>query len=104
MIFHIDRQQDKSVIVIDKNNIVGPETGGIQNAVLDLVENQAKTILLDLSKVNYISSYGIGMLMYAYTTCTKRNVEFYLTGVNEKVLKILEIVNLNKIFIIKDNI
>ena len=97
MEFHIDEQQDKSVIIIDKSNIVGPEAGVIQNAVLDLIEKEAKTIALDLSKVDYISSYGIGMLIYAHTTCTKRNIKFQVVGVNDTVLDILKIVHLDKI-------
>jgi len=104
MEFHIEQQEDKSVVIIDKSNIVGPEAGGIQNAVLDLVEKDAKSIVLDLSKVAYISSYGIGMLIYAHTTCTKRNIKFQVVGVNEKVLEILRIVHLDKIFDIQDTI
>jgi anti-anti-sigma factor len=98
MDFHIEQQQDKSVIVFDKTNIIDPETGGIQNAVKDLVEKDVKSIVLDLSKVEYISSYGIGMLIYAHTTCTKRNIKFRVVGVNERVLDILKIVHLDKIF------
>jgi len=98
MEFHIEQEQDKSVIIIDKSKIIGPEAGGIQNAVLDLIEKEARIIVLDLSKVEYISSYGIGMLIYAHTTCTKRNIEFQVVGVNEKVLEILRIVHLDKIF------
>lgn len=98
MEFHIEQQEDKSVVIIDKSNIVGPEAGGIQNAVLGLIEKDAKSIVLDLSKVEYISSYGIGMLIYAHTTCTKRNIELRVVGVSKKVLEILRIVHLDKIF------
>jgi anti-anti-sigma factor len=104
MEFHIEQQQDKSVIIIDKSNIVGPEAGGIQNAVLDLIEKDAKTIVLDFSKVEYISSYGIGMLMYAHTTCTKRNIEFQVVGVSKKVLEILKVVHLDEFLKIQGTI
>jgi anti-anti-sigma factor len=59
---------------------------------------------VDLSKVDYITSYGIGMLIYAHTTCTKREINFYVVGVNEKVLEILKMVHLDKIFKIQDSV
>ena len=98
MDFHIEQQQDKSVIIFDKTSIINPEVGGIQNAVRDLIEKDVKSIVFDLSKVEYISSYGVGMLIYAHTTCTKRNIEFHVVGVSEKVHEILKIVHLDKIF------
>ena len=102
MDFHIEQKQDKSVIIFDTTKILGTEAAGIQNAVLDLIEKENKNIVVDLSKVDYITSYGIGMLIYAHTTCTKREINFYVVGVNEKVLEILKLVHLDKIFNIQD--
>ena len=104
MDYHIEHQQDRSVIIFETSKILGTEAAGIQNAVLDLIENDIKTVVVDLSKVDYITSYGIGMFIYAHTTCTKRNIKFYVVGVNEKVLEILKIVHLDKIFDIRDTI
>ncbi len=104
MNYHIEQNQGKSVIVFDVEKILGTEAAGIQNAVLDLIEQDNKTIVVDLSKVDYITSYGIGMLIYAHTTCTKRDINFYAVGVNEKVLEILKIVHLDKIFKIQDTV
>jgi len=104
MEYHIEEQQDKSVIVFDINKILGTEAAGIQNAVLDLIEKGNKDIVVDLSKVDYITSYGIGMLIYAHTTCTKREINFSIIGVNKKVIEIFEIVHLDKIINIKKDI
>ena len=98
MNYHIEKQQDKSVIIFDIEKIIGTEAAGIQNAVLDLIEEGSKAIVVDLTKVNYITSYGIGMLIYAHTTCKKREINFLVVGVNEKVLEILRLVHLDKIF------
>ena len=104
MEFHIEQKQDKSVVIFDTTKILGTEAAGIQNAVLDLIEEGSKTIVVDLTKVDYITSYGIGMLIYTHTTCTKREINFYVVGVNEKVLEILKLVHLDKIFNIQDAI
>jgi len=104
MDFHIQKNKDQSVIAFDKSKILGTEAAGIQNAVLDLIENETKIITIDLSNVDYITSYGIGMLIYAHTTCTKKNIQFYVYGVNAKVLDILKLVHLDKIFHTRDSI
>jgi anti-sigma B factor antagonist len=102
MDFHIEKQQDKSVIVFETSKIMGTEAEGIQNAVLDLIEQGSKNIAVDLTNVDYITSYGIGMLIYAHTTCTKKEINFYAVGVNEKVMELLKLVHLDKIFKIQD--
>lgn len=104
MNYHIDEQQNKSVIVFDVSKILGTEAAGIQNAVLDLIEKNNKVIVVDLSKVDYITSYGIGMLIYAHTTCTKREIDFSIVGVSKKVYEIFEMVHLDKIINIKEKI
>jgi anti-anti-sigma factor len=104
MDFRIEKQQDKSVIIFEKSKSLCAEAAGLQNAVLDLIEKKNKVIAVDLSKVDCVTSYGIGMLIYAHTTCIKRDVKLYIIGVNEKVLESLKIVHLDKILIIKDTV
>ena len=83
-----EQHQDKSVIKLDKGIIQGPEASQIQNTVLDLIQNGSKEIVIDLSNMDYITSWGIGTLIHALTTCRNRNVNYFLTGVNEKILNI----------------
>ena len=104
MDIQIEQQQDKSIIVFDKNIIVGKEAAQIQNSVLDLIEKGEKTIVVDLSKLDFITSWGIGTLIHALTTCTNRNVKFYLSGVKETVHEILKKVKLDQILPIETNV
>lgn len=98
---HIEKRQDKSVIVLDKNKILGTEAAEIQNTLMDLIQHGNKNISVDLSKVDYITSWGIGILIHAHTSCLNRNIDFQLTGVNADVLKILKKVKLDTIFSIQ---
>ena len=99
-----EQHQDKSILILDKGTILGPEASQIQNMVLDFIQNGSKVIVVDLSKMDYITSWGIGTLIHALTTCTNRNVKFYLAGVNEKILNILKKVKLDKIFNLKESV
>ena len=94
----VNKLEDKSVIVIQKKNILGTEGVEFQNTILDFIDEGSKTIAIDLTQVEYITSWGIGMLIHAHTTCLNKNIEFYLSGVHEKIMSILKKVKLDTIF------
>ncbi len=94
----IEKRDDTAVLVLHQNLNVGSDAAKIQNAVLDLIQEGSKKIAIDLSNLNFITSWGIGILIYAFTTCTNRNVEFSLVGVNSKILAILKKVKVNNMF------
>jgi len=90
----------KSLIVVEKNKLIGTENGELQSLVQESIEKGSKNIVVDLSKVEYIASWGIGILVYAYTTCNNKGIQFSLEGVNENVMNILDQLKLDKLFII----
>ena len=63
--------EDKGAVVI---KLVGKmmleyEANDFHEAVLKAIEQNNKNIVVDLSEVEFMSSWGIGILMYGYTTC-----------------------------------
>lgn len=101
MDMHLEHQQDKSTIYVDKNQLLGLEAAELQNNILDSIEKGSKDITIDMSKVEYVTSWGIGMLVHSFTTCTNRNINFSLTGVSDRVNSILSKVKLHTIFNIR---
>ncbi|MFO7525426.1 MAG: STAS domain-containing protein [Ignavibacteriaceae bacterium] len=101
MDMHLEHQQDKSTIYVDKNQLLGLEAAELQNNILDSIEKGSKDITIDMSKVDYVTSWGIGMLVHSFTTCTNRNINFSLTGVSDRVNSILSKVKLQTIFNIR---
>ncbi|MBS4035183.1 MAG: STAS domain-containing protein [Ignavibacterium sp.] len=98
----INDQQNFSVIKLNKKSVLGNEGVEFHNSVLTTLDKGVNEILIDLSMVEYITSWGIGMLVHAFTTTTNRNAKFVLTGVGEKVFDILAKVRLNSVFTIKE--
>lgn len=96
-----EHQPDKSIIFINKNKLIGIENESFQNLILESIEKGSRTVSVDLSKVEYITSWGVGVLVHAYTTCTNRDVKFNLMSVNENVLQVLHQIKLDKLFDIK---
>jgi anti-anti-sigma factor len=95
---HLD---DKAVIVLEKKNVLGNEGAEFQNTILDLIDDGNNSIEVDLSHVEYITSWGIGMLVHAHTTCVNKEIDFHLAKVHEKIMSILKKVKLDSIFNIR---
>ncbi len=85
----LNKTKDKTVIKFGKDMVLGTEGVDFQNTIIDSLDNGVNYILIDLSNVEYITSWGIGMLVHAYTTTTKRNAKFSMEGVTQKVRDIL---------------
>ncbi len=66
--------------------------------LMDLGQNEDKDIEIDLSKVNYIDSSGIGVLISLLKLQRNKGKALKISKVSDKVLKILEISSLVDIF------
>lgn len=97
----VNDQHNFSVIKLNKKSVLGDEAADFQNSVLNTLDRGFNEIQVDLSMVEYITSWGIGMLVHAFTTSTNRNANFVLTGVGKKVFDILSKVRLNTVFTIR---
>jgi len=74
-------------------------TGSVfQNAMRR--EAPADTIILDLSEVPYIDSSGLGLLVSAYVTREKAGRKMVLSGVNQRVQRLLEVTHTSSLFLI----
>jgi anti-anti-sigma factor len=91
--------KDKSTILVNQNELIGIQAEVFNNLVQELINKESKNITVDLSKVQFISSLGIGLLVHAYTTSMKRNIKFNLQGVNNHIMKVLKQVKLAEILI-----
>jgi anti-anti-sigma factor len=89
--------EDRSVILVDQKELIGLQPAEFNNLIQESIDKLSRIISIDLSKVQFISSLGIGLLVHAYTTCMKRNIKFNLQGVNNHIIKVLHQVKLAEI-------
>ena len=102
MEINISDRENYTVIKFTKNSVLGTEGVVFQDSILDTLDKGVNSIVIDMSMVEYITSWGIGMLVHAFTTTTNRNSQFRLSGVSGKVHEILSKVKLDTIFHISD--
>jgi anti-sigma B factor antagonist len=78
----------------------GPLTMENVTPFLNAVRREnAPTVILDLSGVPYLDSSGLGSLVSACTSATKAGRRMASTGVNKRVLKVLEITKVEQVFL-----
>jgi anti-sigma B factor antagonist len=78
----------------------GPLTMENVQPFLNAVRREgAPTMILDFSGVPYLDSSGLGSLVSAYTSCSKAGRRVALTGINQRVRKVLEITKVEQIFL-----
>jgi len=87
-----------SVIKINKKGFIGIENEMFQGLIQESINHGSNIITIDLSGVDYISSWGIGGLVHAYTTCSKKEISFNLKNVNNSIKKVLHHTKLDTLF------
>jgi anti-sigma B factor antagonist len=77
---------------------LGEGTMTVRNAVRDILKNNGKKIILNLSDVNYIDSSGVGELVSTYTTVTNSGGKLKLLNLTKKIQELLAITKLLTVF------
>ena len=90
---------DSAIIILDGESILGDEATDFQNAVYSALEENKNKIIIDLENVNFISSWGIGILIHGYTTAINKKKKYYLAAVSDAVNKSLKATKLDTIIV-----
>jgi anti-anti-sigma factor len=86
------------VITLEGKMMLGYEANDFHEAIENALAHNKKKIVVDLSNVQFISSWGIGILIYGYTTATNKGGEFKLAAISEKINEILIKTKLDNVF------
>ncbi len=92
-------QSGKIGVIEVKGSLVGgEETDELRNAVADFVEQGTKNLIIDLSKVTYLNSTAIGVLVSAHTTFSRNKGRVKVCGINKNINNIFVITKLTLVF------
>jgi anti-sigma B factor antagonist len=97
---NISERQSGDVTVLDMDGkiTIGEGSVALRSAVRRLLEENKKKILLNLAKVGYIDSSGIGELVSSYTAINKDGGELKLLNLTQKLQDLLTITKLLTVF------
>jgi anti-sigma B factor antagonist len=101
----ITTREVSHVTILDLNGRItlGDETGRLREAIHQLITDGKKKIILNLARVDYIDSSGVGELVSSFTTVRNSGGELKLLGLTKKVHDILHVTKLYTVFDIKDD-
>ena len=97
----IFEQEVKSNVLILRlsGDLIGEDNGAnILDKVNTAIQDDVRTCVVDISKLRYINSSGIGVLITILTKFRNKGGEVYLMKPSETVQKLLVITKLNAIF------
>ncbi len=97
---NILERQAGDVTILDMSGkiTIGEGSVALRTAVRRLLEEGKKKILLNLAKVNYIDSSGIGELVSSYTAIGKESGQLKLLNLTQKLQDLLTITKLLTVF------
>jgi anti-sigma B factor antagonist len=103
MKFSTRKAGDVIVIDVDGKILLGEGDVEIKQAVDDLLKKGHKKILLNLAKVPYLDSAGLGEIIRCFTALRKSGGHFKLLSPNERIKDLLGITKLMNVFDCYDN-
>lgn len=89
---------DVAVLILKGKLMGGPETTAIHDQVKELVEGGAKRVVLDLTRVSWLNSTGLGMIMASSTTLGNADGELKIAGLQDKTRGLFSIAKLDTVF------
>jgi anti-sigma B factor antagonist len=93
-----------SVVKFEVEQVLGYEAREFQDAIIDALDKNVKVIIVDLSGVKYISSWGIGMLIHGLATTTNRGGIFKIAGLADKVMQVFQKVKIDTVLDIYNSV
>jgi anti-sigma B factor antagonist len=93
------REELDVVILEPKGKIMGgPDATMLHDRLHDLIKQNKKKVVIDLSKVEWMNSTGLGILISGLTTLRNNGGELKLARVTEKIQSLLTITKLITVF------
>jgi anti-sigma B factor antagonist len=91
-----------SVVALDGRIVLGEESNSLREKIKSLVAEGKKKIVLNVGKVKYIDSAGVGTLIAGHFSAQKQGATMRLCNLGGKFHEMLQITKLVTVFEIYD--
>ncbi len=97
-------KDDKVIIALEGKVMGGPDATTFHGKLHEFIEGGTKKVVIDLRKVEWMSSVGLGMLISAMTAMKNAEGELKLANVTQSIESLLTITRLITIFKAYDSV
>ena len=92
-------EMDGVIVLEPKGKIMGgPDATMLHDMLHDFIDQNKRKVVIDLSKVEWMNSTGLGILISGLTTLRNNGGELKLAGITEKIESLLTITKLITVF------
>ncbi|TVQ03384.1 MAG: anti-sigma factor antagonist [Balneolaceae bacterium] len=98
MSFNVSERYNCVIIEFKGNVMGGPDAVSLNEKLHELIESKKTNIVVDLSKVKFMNSSGLGMLIGALTTMRKAGGDLRIANATDKIESLLIITKLITVF------
>ena len=100
MILNVQRKNlESGIVVLEMNGRIamGSDSQKIEWGLAELLKENHKKAIFDLTQVTYLDSSGVGILMMCHAKMKRAGGTLHIAGARGMVQETLEITSLNKI-------
>ena len=87
-----------TILTVDGDLVIGESESLFKRTVIRLLEEGKINLLVDMRKVGFLDSSGLGALVRAMTSSQKEGGQTKLLGAGPQVRKLLEMTRLDSVF------
>ncbi len=98
MSFNVSERYNCVVIEFKGNVMGGPDAVSLNEKIHELIDKNRTNVVVDLSKVKFMNSSGLGMLIGALTTVRKAGGDLRIANATDKIESLLIITKLITVF------
>lgn len=105
MPLEIKSREIGSVTLLELNGkiILGDESSSLRESIKGLLAQGKKKVLLNLARISFIDSTGVGTLVAAYTSARSQGGEVKLSSLTKKFRETLQVTRLLTVFEVFDD-
>lgn len=78
--------------------------GKLKKLVTTLFEKNVNRVIINMQKITYVDSSGIGALLHIFSESKKRNLRIFFSNIHGSVKKVIELTKLTGYFPIIDDV
>lgn len=98
MSFNVSERYNCAVIEFKGNVMGGPDAVSLNEKLHELIEKNNTNVVVNLSKVKFMNSSGLGMMIGALTTMRKAGGDLRIANATDKIESLLIITKLITVF------
>jgi anti-sigma B factor antagonist len=87
-----------SVLFVQEERIDAHNSGELKEYILHMIEQGEVNIVVQLERVRFIDSSGLGALLSGYKNAAARSGKLALANLQPQVLSMFELTRLNRVF------